>query len=136
MFSYKNTYQMKGVIFKIPKTIKHKDARKIISSFVRDLNNRGVLSEYDIPNLHRMATAYDSYLSCVDTISRDGMTMTNIKGEEVKRPEMNILKESWSQYLDLAKEYGFTMKSKGQIKALSSSDDEECPMDLLVKEMR
>ena len=127
---------MKGVIFKIPKTIKHKDARKIISSFVRDLNNRGVLSEYDIPNLHRMATAYDTYLSCVDVISSDGMTMINLKGEKVKRPEMNILKESWSQYLDLAKEYGFTMKSKGQIKALSSGDDEDCPLDSFVREYR
>jgi len=43
--------------------------------------------------------------------------MENLKGELVKRPEANLLKESWSQYLELAKEYGLTAKSKGQIKS-------------------
>lgn len=124
----------KTAYFKIPKTIKHKEARTIINNLVRELNEKGFFSECDIPNLHRMATAYDTYLSCVELVEQEGYTMVNLKGELVKRPEMNILKESWTQYLEIAKEYGLTTKSKGQIKALQTKDDEVCPMDKLIEE--
>lgn len=123
----------KKISFKLPEAIKHKEARKIISDLVRQLNEREMLESADIPQLHRMATAYDTYLECVDILSEKGMTMENLKGETVKRPEANLLKESWSQYLELAKEYGLTAKSKGQIKALSGNENEESPMDAFLK---
>lgn len=50
--------------------------------------------------------------------------MKNLKGEIVKRPEANLLKESWSQYLELAKEWIDGKRSKGQIKALNVEDAE------------
>jgi P27 family predicted phage terminase small subunit len=99
------------------------------------LNDAGVLTYSDIPQLHRMATAYDAYLSCLDVLSVKGMTMTNLKGETVKRPEANLLRESWSQYLEIAKEYGLTTKSKGQIKSLQPAD-EESPLDMYLKDRK
>lgn len=119
----------KKISFKVPDSIEHDEARALIAGLVKQLNARDMLELSDIPQLHRMATAYDMYLSCVDTLSREGLTMENLKGEMVKRPEANLLKESWSQYLELAKEYGLTAKSKGQIKALASGDDEKSPLD-------
>ena len=113
----------KNLSFKLPKTVGHKEARKTICDLVRNLNDRGELEPADIPQLHRMATAYDTYLSCVDIISAKGLTMTNLKGELVKRPEANLLRESWSQYLELAKEYGFTAKSKRFLKGPSGEKD-------------
>ena len=92
------------VQFKLPKNVKHKEAKKLICNLVRDMNERGELAPFDVALLHRMATAYEMYLICVDKITTDGMTMTNKKGELVKRPEVNILKENWSQFLELAKE--------------------------------
>lgn len=123
----------KKISFKVPESIKHKEARKIISDLVKQLNDRGMLEIADIPQLHRMATAYDAYLECVEVLARDGMTMENLKGERVKRPEANLLKENWSQYLELAKEYGLTAKSKGQIKAMNAGDNEESPLDTYLK---
>lgn len=122
----------KPITFKLPKTIKHKEARKVINDIVRHLNDNGKLTSYDIPQLHRMATAYDTYLSCTDVLSKDGLTMKNLKGEMVKRPEANLQRESWSQYLEIAKEYGLTAKSKGQIKSLST-EKEESPLDQYMK---
>lgn len=122
----------KKAIFKMPDSIVHDETRKLIGGLARQLSARDMLSLSDVPQIHRMATAYDMYLTCVDTISREGPTMKNLKGETVKRPEVNILRESWSQYLELAKEYGLTAKSKGQIKALSP-DDEESPLDAFLK---
>ena len=123
----------KKISFKLPETIKHKEARKIISDLVKQLNDRGQLEIADIPQLHRMATAYDAYLECVEVLAQDGMTMKNLKGEWVKRPEANLLKENWSQYLELAKEYGLTAKSKGQIKAMNAGDNEEAPLEAYLK---
>jgi len=123
----------KKISFKLPETIKHKEARKIISDLVKQLNDRGQLEIADIPQLHRMATAYDAYLECVEVLAQDGMTMKNLKGECVKRPEANLLKENWSQYLELAKEYGLTAKSKGQIKAMNAGDNVESPLEAYLK---
>lgn len=120
------------IIFKLPKYIKYKEARKVICNIVRQLNDAGVLTPADIPQLHRMATAYDCYLDCVRVISEKGMVMVNLKGETVKRPEANLLRESWSQYLEIAKEYGLTTKSKGQIRAFHI-EEEESPLDKFVK---
>ena len=73
-------------------------------------------------------------MTCVDILAEEGLTMRNLKGEIVKRPEANLLKESWSQYLELAKEYGLTVKSKGQIKALNVEDAEESPLTAFLRE--
>ncbi len=119
----------KKISFKVPDSIKHDEAYKLITGLVKQLNEKEILELSDIPQLHRMATAYDMYLSCVDILSKQGLTMENLKGEMVKRPEANLLKESWSQYLELAKEYGLTAKSKGQIKAMNAGDNKESPLD-------
>ena len=119
----------KKISFRLPETIKHKEVRKIINDLVKQLNDREMLELADIPQLHRMATAYDSYLGFTEVLAKEGSTMRNLKGELVKRPEANLLKENWSQYLELAKEYGLTAKSKGQIKALNADDKKESPLD-------
>lgn len=107
--------EKKKISFRLPKTITYKEARRAISDIVRQIEEMRDLEASDIPQLHRMATAYNAYLHCVAVISEKGLTMNNIKGECVKRPEANLLKENWSQYLELAKEYGLTAKSRSQI---------------------
>lgn len=62
--------------------------------------------------------------------------MKNIKGEMVKRPEANLLKENWSQYLELAKEYGLTAKSKSLIKGKTASREEDSPADEYFRKRR
>lgn len=111
------------VQFKLPKNVKHKEAKKLICNLVRDMNERSELAPFDVALLHRMATAYEIYLICVDKITTDGMTMTNKKGELVKRPEVNILKENWSQFLELAKEFGLTAMSKRKLKTMKNIDE-------------
>lgn len=111
------------VQFKLPKNVKHKEAKKLICNLVRDMNERGELAPFDVALLHRMATAYEMYLICVDKITTDGMTMTNKKGELVKSPEVNILKENWSQFLELAKEFGLTAMSKRKLKTMKNIDE-------------
>lgn len=118
----------KGIIDSIENTAKHEETKVIIRGIINELSERGELGIGDIPQLHRMATAYDCYLQCVKSLSENGMTMKNIKGEVVKRPEANLLKESWAQYLDIAKEYGFTPRSKKMTKGFVETK-EDTPAD-------
>ena len=77
----------KKITFRIPDSIRHDEARKIIADIVKQLNKSEMLEVADIPQLHRMSIAYDTYLTCVDILAEEGLTMRNLKGEIVKRPE-------------------------------------------------
>ena len=119
--------------FAIPRCIKHSQTKQMIESLIKGLEEKGnKITPMDYPSFHRMATAYDLYLTCTEIISAEGATMTNLKGEIVKRPEVNIQKENWAQFLEIAKEYGLTAKS-GRILKLNASDEEESPFDKFVK---
>lgn len=121
--------ETKKIRFTLPSTIKHAEVKRLMKDLVKELNDSERLTMADVPQLHRMATAYDTYLTCEEVIAEQGITMVNLKGETVKRPEVNIQKESWAQYLELAKEYGLTKKSKGQIKSLKSDPAVESPIN-------
>jgi P27 family predicted phage terminase small subunit len=117
----------------MPKCIQHKETKNMISSLIKGLEEKGNrIGPMDFPSFHRMATAYDLYLTCTEVIAEKGATMTNLKGEVVKRPEVNIQKENWAQFLEIAKEYGLTAKS-GRILKLSVTEDEESPFERFVK---
>jgi len=119
--------------FILPKCIKHKETKSMISSLIKGLEEKGNrIGPMDYPSFHRMATAYDLYLTMTEVIAEKGATMTNLKGEVVKRPEVNIQKENWAQFLEIAKEYGLTAKS-GRILKMSASDEEESPFEKFVK---
>jgi P27 family predicted phage terminase small subunit len=119
--------------FTMPKCIQHKETKNMISSLIKGLEEKGNrIGPMDFPSFHRMATAYDLYLTCTEVIAEKGATMTNLKGEVVKRPEVNIQKENWAQFLEIAKEYGLTAKS-GRILKLSVTEDEESPFERFVK---
>lgn len=126
---------MKMKRFILPRCIKHRDTKNMINSLIKGLQEKGNgISPMDFPSFHRMATAYDLYLTCTETIAREGATMKNLKGEIVKRPEVNIQKENWAQFLEIAKEYGLTAKS-GRILKLGVNDEEESPFDKFVREV-
>lgn len=119
--------------FRIPKCIKHKQTKEMINALICGMEERGgKISSLDHPSLHRMATSYDLYLTCTDVIAREGATMVNLKGEVVKRPEVNIQKENWAQFLELAKEYGMTAKS-GRLLKMTDGEDEDSAFEKFVK---
>lgn len=119
--------------FTMPRCLKHAQTKQMINALIKGLEENGRrISPLDFPSFHRMATAYDLYLTCTEVIAEKGATMTNLKGEVVKRPEVNIQKENWAQFLEIAKEYGLTMKS-GRILKMSGEPEEESPFEKFVK---
>lgn len=124
---------MPKVKFEIPDTIKHEEVRIYMRAVVKKLTAEKAFDATDIPQLRRMATAYDQYLKCEEFISDNGSTVVNFKGETVKHPMFNIMRENWNQFLELSKEYGFTMKSKSKIKKGKSEKEEDTPLDKYFK---
>lgn len=74
----------KKLVFRCPASVKHDETKKMMLGIVRILNDKGMLDVTDIPQLHRMATAYDTYLRCLDVLAENGYTMTNGKGEPLR----------------------------------------------------
>lgn len=120
--------------FTLSKRIKHSETRSVIKDHVSRIQAEHDLTGSDISQLNRMATAYEMYLECSDVIFEQGATMENLKGETVKRPEVNIQKEAWAQYLELLKEYGLTKKSRKQMQGLADDmDKQKSPLETLVE---
>ncbi len=122
---------MKTAKFKCPKFIKHRETKQLMSMIVDQLEEKNKISPMDWPQLHRMATSYDTYLDATEWLAENGYTAVNKKGEDVKHPYVNIQRESWDQFLRLAKEYGLTIKSRAQIQAHkpADADKEISPLD-------
>ncbi len=119
--------------FIIPDTIEHDEVRTYMRAVVKNLKAEKYFNATDLPQLRRMATSFDQYLKCEEFITANGSTMVNIKGEEVKHPMFNIMRENWNQFLELSKEYGFTVKSKSKIKGLQNGEEPDSPLDKFQK---
>lgn len=78
--------EKRKISFRLPKTVTYKEARKTISDIVRQIEEERELEASDIPQLHRMATAYNAYIDCVRVVSEKGLTMKNIKGGNGQAP--------------------------------------------------
>lgn len=104
-----------------------------MKEIIKKLNEEDKISAADIPQLHRMATSYDMYITSCEWLSDHDPIAINKKGEEVKHPHVNIAREAWNQYLLLAREYGLTAKSKAQINSHApQKDEDESPIKKLL----
>lgn len=112
--------------YRVPKIIRYRETRDMMKGVIAELEARGTALSYaDVPMLNRLATSYDRYWDAVSFLSVNPAVTINKKGEEVKHPMVNIEKESWTQYLTVAKEYGLTIASGVKIKAKAPAEKED-----------
>ncbi len=120
------------ISFVIPAGVKHiAEVQSIIDLIKQYAESHGV-TYADIPQFHRMVTCYDIYIGCFEVVAEKGSTMTNQRGECVKRPEVNIMRENWAQYLEIAKQYGFTPRSSKMTNG-SIDQGDDSPADMFFK---
>lgn len=103
--------------FAYPATLRHKETKQVIGSIIEAILAQRPLTAEDMPQLHRMATSYDLYLRAEEDVDKEGITMINKKGETVTHPSVNISLKCWATFMAIAREYGFTPKSKAQMTA-------------------
>ncbi len=121
---------MAKVKFNAPDCIKHEEARRFVKDMVKYLNDQESIGPKDIPNLHRMATSFDMYLTAREWLTENSPIVINKKGEPVKHPYVNIEREAWNQFSATADKYGLTIKSRAQINAHGPKEEKtNTPMD-------
>lgn len=116
------------IAFVIPGGIKHLSEIQAVIDLIKQYSESHGVALADIPQFHRMVTCYDIYIGCFEVVAEKGSTMTNQRGECVKRPEVNIMRENWAQYLEIAKQYGFTPRSS-KMTPLSGNEVKDTPAD-------
>lgn len=116
------------VAFVMPAGVRHMPEIQAVIDLIKQYADTHGVSLADIPQFHRMVTCYDIYIGCYEVISEDGATMINARGECVKRPEVNIMRENWAQYLEIAKQYGLTPRSS-KMTLLSGDEAKDTPAD-------
>lgn len=119
----------------MPKGIKYDETKFMIGALIDDLEAQKRLSPTCAPFLHRLASSYERYLDAFKWLSSHSAININNKGEEVKHPNVNIEREAYNQFLTIAKEFGFTIKSATQIKAHTGGEMKEydAPVNKWVK---
>lgn len=118
----------KKIKFKIPAYITRDEVKIVVEAIVAQVKEERELVATDLPNFHRLASSYNTYLDAESQIFEEGATQTNAKGDVVKHPAVNISREAWNEFLRILRELGITPKSKSQMgshKPTQSHDDDE-----------
>lgn len=118
----------KKVKFKMPSYITREEVKIVVEAIVAQVKEERELVATDLPNFHRLASSYNTYLDAESQIFEKGATQTNAKGDVVKHPAVNISREAWNEFLRVLRELGITPKSKSQMgshKPTQSHDDDE-----------
>lgn len=121
---------MGKINWKVPQCVKHNEVKIVMRKIANDMEEVGV---NDIPILTQMANALEMYYKCYDILMEEGPTMTNAKGEIVKRPEVNIARDCQNLYIMAAKELGLTRKSMKILNGSFEVKDSDTELDAFVK---
>lgn len=99
----------------MPSYITREEVKVVVEAIVAQVKEDRELVATDLPNFHRLASSYNTYLDAESRIFLEGATQTNAKGDVVKHPAVNISRESWNDFLRILRELGVTPKSKSQM---------------------
>lgn len=108
------------------------ETQKFMRDVVKELNARKAIQNIDLGALRMLAISYEMYLQATDILLEDGPVIM-IKYEKAANPAQNIATKNYAQVMKIMTEYGLTIKSRGNIKAMKADDKEESPLDKFIK---
>ena len=99
---------------------------------VKELNARKAIQNIDLGAIRMLATSYEMYMQATDILLKEGPVI-EIKYEKAANPAQNIATKNYAQVMKIMTEYGLTIKSRGNIKAMKSEDKNDSPLDQFLK---
>lgn len=108
------------------------ETQKFMRDVVRELNARKAIQNIDLGALRMLAISYEMYLQATDILLEEGPVVM-IKYEKAANPAQNIATKNYAQVMKIMTEYGLTIKSRGNIKAMKTDDKEDSPLDKFIK---
>ena len=108
------------------------ETQKFIKDVVKELNARKAIQNIDLGAIRMLATSYEMYMQATDILLKEGPVI-EIKYEKAANPAQNIATKNYAQVMKIMTEYGLTIKSRGNIKAMKSEDKNDSPLDQFLK---
>ena len=107
------------------------ETQKFMRDVVKELNARKAISNIDLGALRMLATSYEMYLQASSLLLAQGPVVM-VKGEQAMNPAQNAATKSYSQVMKIMTEYGLTIKSRGNIKAMADEKEDSSPLDAFI----
>lgn len=108
------------------------EAQKFMKDVVKELNARKAIQNIDLGALRMLATSYEMYLRATQQLLEEGPVIM-IKYEKAAHPAQNIATKNYAQVMKIMTEYGLTIKSRGNIKAMKSDNEEKSPLEEFIR---
>lgn len=118
------------VKFNMPQGLSE-ETQKFMKDVVKELNARKAISNIDLGALRMLATSYEMYLQSSSLLLAQGPVVI-VKGDQAMNPAQNAATKSYSQVMKIMTEYGLTIKSRGNIKAMADEKEDNSPLDAFI----
>lgn len=110
-----------------------KEAVSFMEIFLKDLENVESVTVCDTAAVWMLMMTFDSYIKASKDVLARGHFIYDKHNRSKLNPSVNLVNKYYFHLLGLMKEYGFTLKSKEHIKALSSDVDDDNPLFQFLK---
>lgn len=120
--------------FVIPKDIE-KEASEYMKDVLEKLKDRGVMENVDTAALTMLARNYSTFIRASKQVEKDGMMITNNKGNLEAHPMIKVAKDAQTQAMKVMVEFGLTAKSRKKLPSMDKKDDDS-PLEQFVKKKK
>lgn len=120
--------------FKIPKDIE-KEASEYMKNVLQQLEERGVMENVDTAALTMLARNYSTFIRASKQVEKDGMMITNNKGNLEAHPMIKVAKDAQTQAMKVMVEFGLTAKSRKKLPSMDKKDDDS-PLEQFAKKKK
>lgn len=92
------------------------------------LQVRGLVMIADLPTFQLMAHKFQIWKECAATVKREGMFITDDKGNLREHPSMVTMEKAEKIFISLAREFGCTPSARNNLKQPTKKENEKDPL--------
>lgn len=118
----------------IPKDIE-KEASEYMKDVLEQLKDRGVIENVDTAALTMLARNYSMFIKASRQVEKDGMMITNNKGNLEAHPMIKVAKDAQVQAMKVMVEFGLTAKSRKKLPMMDKKE-EDSPLEQFAKKKK
>ena len=120
---------------KIPSEI-NGEAKEYMYQVLTKLDESGVLEDVDTASLYMLASNYSTFINASLQVEKDGMMITNNKGNLIAHPMIKVAKDAQTMAMKVMAEFGLTAKARTKLPKLDKQEEELNPMEMFIKKSK
>lgn len=109
--------------YKIPNDI-DSEAHKYMEGVLAKLEEKGIMEYVDTAALNMLARNYSMFIKASRQVEKDGMMITNNKGNLEAHPMIKVAKDAQTQAMKVMQEFGLTAKSRKKLPELENKEED------------